>query len=159
MIRLRKTRTWNDNLNDVVRDVFFVDEELLDLMCIPEKYRGDIAVFIQKYLVRDVTSDEVITNEEVRVCYWQGDSKSIGMNMIRKTLNFDIYVKDSVQHTASFDILQSRDQLIAEKIKELLTDSKYVCHINFRFEDSYDMYTKLVGYHRYRIVFSYKTSF
>ena len=133
MIRLRKTRTWNDNLNDVVRDVFFVDEELLDLMCIPEKYRGDIAMFIQKYLVR--------------------------MNMIRKTLNFDIYVKDSVQHTASFDILQSRDQLIAEKIKELLTDSKYVCHINFRFEDSYDMYTKLVGYHRYRIVFSYKTSF
>lgn len=156
---MRKIKTWNDNLNDVIRDVFFADEELIDLMLIPQEYEDDIVTFIQKYFVKDVTSDEIITNEDVRVCYFQSQGRSIGMNALKKYWNFDIYVKDSVLHTATTDMLQSRDEMIAEKIKELLTDNRYVCQMRFHYEDSYDMYTKLVGYHRYRIVFSYKTTF
>lgn len=156
---MRKIKTWNDNLNDVIRDVFFADEELIDLMLIPQEYEDDIVTFIQKYFVKDVTSDEIITNEDVRVCYFQSQGRSIGMNALKKYWNFDIYVKDSVLHTATTDMLQSRDEMIAEKLKELLTDNRYVCQMRFHYEDSYDMYTKLVGYHRYRIVFSYKTTF
>lgn len=156
---MRKIKTWNDNLNDVIRDVFFADEELIDLMLIPNEYKDDIATFIQKYFVKDVTSDEIITNEDVRICYFQSEGRSIGMNVLKKYWNFDIYVKDSELHTATLDLLQSRDELIAEKIKELLTDKRYVCQMRFHFEDNYDLYTKLIGYHRYRIVFSYKTSF
>lgn len=156
---MRKTRTWNDNLNDVIRDVFFADPELIDLMLIPEKHREDIAVFIQKYFIKAVVTDEIITDEDVRVCYSQSEGRAVGMNMVRKYLNFDIYVKDTELHTATFDLLQSRDELIAEKIKELLTDTKYVCRIDFHYEDSFDLYTRQIGYHRYRIVFSYKTSF
>lgn len=156
---MRKIKTWNDNLNDVIRDVFFADEELIDLMLIPQEYEDDIVTFIQKYFVKDVTSDEIITNEDVRVCYFQSQGRSIGMNALKKYWNFDIYVKDSVLHTATTDMLQSRDEMIAEKLKELLTDNRYVCRMRFHYEDSYDMYTKLVGYHRYRIVFSYKTTF
>lgn len=156
---MRKIKTWNDNLNDVIRDVFFADEELIDLMLIPQEYEDDIVTFIQKYFVKDVTSDEIITNEDVRVCYFQSQGRSIGMNALKKYWNFDIYVKDSVLHTATTDMLQSRDEMIAEKIKELLTDNRYVCQMRFHYEDSYDMYTKLIGYHRYRIVFSYKTTF
>ena len=156
---MRKIKTWNDNLNDVIRDVFFADEELIDLMLIPNEYKDDIATFIQKYFVKDVTSDEIITNEDVRICYFQSEGRSIGMNVLKKYWNFDIYVKDSKLHTATLDLLQSRDELIAEKIKELLTDKRYVCQMRFHFEDNYDLYTKLIGYHRYRIIFSYKTSF
>lgn len=156
---MRKIKTWNDNLNDVIRDVFFADEELIDLMLIPQEYEDDIVTFIQKYFVKDVTSDEIITNEDVRVCYFQSQGRSIGMNALKKYWNFDIYVKDSVLHTATTDMLQSRDEMIAEKLKELLTDNRYVCQMRFHYEDSYDMYTKLIGYHRYRIVFSYKTTF
>lgn len=159
MRRLRKTRTWNDNLNNVIRDVIFPDAELLELMNIPEKYRDDIILFLKKYFVKDVTTDEIVTDEDVRICYSQEAGRSLGMNMVKKYLNFDIYVKDSILHTATNDMLQSRDELIAERLKELLTDTRYVCHINFHFEDSYDLYTKTVGYHRYRIAFSYKTSF
>lgn len=156
---MRKTRTWNDNLNNVIRDVFFPDEELLDLMLIPEDVRDNIVLFHQKYFVKDVTSDELVTTEDVRVCYSQAAGRSIGMRMNKKYLNFDIYVKDTELHTATDDMLQSRDELIAEKLKELLTDEKYVCFVNFSYEDSYDLYTKTVGYHRFRIVFSYKTSY
>ena len=156
---MRRTKTWNDNLNDVIRDVFFVDEDLLDLMLIPDDVRDNIILFIQKYFVKDVTSDELVTTEDVRVCYFQQAGRSIGMNVTKKYLMFDIYVKDTELHTATNDMLQSRDELIAEKIKELLTDNRYVCNLRFHFEDSYDLYTKTVGYHRYRITFSYKTSF
>ena len=45
---MRKIKTWKDNLNDVIRDVFFVDTELLDLMMIPEDDREDIIKFIGK---------------------------------------------------------------------------------------------------------------
>lgn len=156
---MRRIKTWNDNLNDVIRDVIFPDEELLDLMLIPNDVRDDIVTFIQKYFVKDVTTDELVTTEDVRICYSQAVGRNIGKYMVKKYLNFDIYVKDTELHTASDDMLQSRDELIAEKLKELLTDKRYVCLINFTYEDMYDLYTKTVGYHRYRIVFSYKTSF
>ena len=156
---MRKTKTWNDNLNDVIRDVIFPDTELLELMLIPESYKEDIIRFVDKYFVKDVTSDELLTDEDVRICYFQEAGRSLGSHVNKKYLCFDIYVKDSVLHTATTDLLQSRDELIAEKLKELLTDKRYVCNLRFTFEDSYDLYTRTVGYHRYRITFSYKISF
>lgn len=156
---MRKTSTWHDNLNNVIRDVFFQDEELLDLMVIDIKDRKNILKFIDKYFVKAVVSDEIVTDEKVRICYHEEEGRSIGSNMTKKYLHFDIFVKDEYQHNYGDDMLQSRTELIAEKIKELLTDSKYVCRINFTFMDSYDLYTKTMGYKRYRISFSYKVSF
>jgi len=72
---------------------------------------------------------------------------------------FDIYVKSEHLHDTSNDLLAFRTHYIAEKLKEDLTDKKYVCRIDFSYEDDYEMYTKLVGYTRHRIVFSYKISF
>lgn len=159
MISLRKTKTWQDNLNDVIRDVFFVDEELLDLMLIPSEEREDIIGFIKQYLIRSIAPDEILTDERVRVCYSEEAGRLIGSNILKKYLYFDIYVKTEDLHNCGDDLLAFRTMLIAQRLQELLTDQKYVCRIDFNYEDEYDLYTKLVGYTRYRIVFSYKISF
>ena len=156
---MRKTQTWDDNLNDVIRDVIFPNTEMLDLMLIPNDDRSDIIKFIDKYFVKDVTTDELLTTEDVRICYFKEQGRSIGMRANKQYLCFDIYVKDKVQHTASNDLLKNRDELIAQKLQELLTDQRYVCKMRFEFVNAYDLYTRTVGYHRYRIEFSYKITF
>ena len=154
-----KIKTWNDNLNDVVRDVLFPNKQLLDMMLVPISVRTDIMTFINKYLVRDVTPDEIVKDEDVRVIYFTSEGRSIGSNMVKKYLNFDIYVKDEHVHDYGNDLLAFRTEVIAEKLKELLTGKRYVCNLRFDFVDQHDLYTKAVGYKRYRITFSYKTSF
>lgn len=156
---MKKIKTWQDNLNDVIRDVFFPDSELLDLMLIPDNDRSNIIKFIDKYLIRSVAPDEILTDELVRVCYSEESGRLLGSNILKKYLNFDIYVKSDELHTHGNDLLVFRTMLIAQRLQELLTEQKYVCRIDFVYEDEYDLYTKLVGYTRYRIVFSYKTSF
>ena len=155
----QKLRTWHDNLNNVIRDVIFPNEELLDLMLIKGEDRENITKFIDKYFVKDPVTDELVTDELVRICYYEDSGRSLGMNVNKKYLSFDIYVKRDELHTVGYDELKSRDEEIAQKLKELLTDEKYVCFIDFRFEDSFDLYTKVVGYKRYHITFSYKISF
>lgn len=146
-------------MNDIIRDVFFCDDELLDLLMIPTEERDDIIKFTQKYFTREIASDEIITNEKVRVCYYQSSGKSIGMQVLKKYWNFDIYVKDTELYNASMDMLQARDEMIADKLRELLTDKDYVCQVAFHFEDTCHLYTRMVGYHRFRISFSFKMSF
>lgn len=62
-------------------------------------------------------------------------------------------------HDVCDDLLVRRTDTICQKLKELLTDEKYVCNIAFSYEDDYELYTKVIGYSRQRIVFSYKISF
>ena len=154
-----KQKTWKDHLNDVIRDVFFTDEELLDYMLIPTEDKDNIVKFIDKYMIRSATPDEILTNEKVRVSYCELQSYSIGMNMTRKLLIFDVYVKDEYLHDVDDDMLKFRTDVICQKIKELLTTKKYTCDINFNYSDDYDLYTKLIGYTRHRITFNYKISF
>lgn len=87
---MRKIKTWKDNLNDVIRDVFFADQELLDYMLIPEEDRDNIIKFIDKYLVRDPSPDELITTEDVRICFSEMAGRSIGKNVLKKMLSFDV---------------------------------------------------------------------
>ena len=68
---IEKQKTWADNWNDVVRDVLFPDARLKDLMLIPRDKRNDIKAFIEKYLVEDVLPDELITDEDVRILYYE----------------------------------------------------------------------------------------
>ena len=81
---MRKIRTWKDNLNDVIRDVLFVDTELLDFMMIPEDDREDIIKFISKYCIRNPSPDELMTNEKVRLCYGDMEGRSIGKHVLKK---------------------------------------------------------------------------
>lgn len=128
-------------------------------MLVPESERSDILLFIQKYFVPDEMGAEPLTDEQVRVLYYESEGRELGDRVLKKYLHFDIYVRRNVLHTATYDRLQRRDKLIAKRLKELLTGTTYVCQMRYRFEDAFDLGAKTTGYKRYHITFSYKTTF
>jgi len=128
-------------------------------MLIPERDMNNIMAFIQKYFVPDEVGAELLTDEEVRVLYYESEGRSIGDGVLRKFLHFDIYVKRSVLNTVSKDALQRRDKLIARRIRDLLTGSRYVQNMRYRYEDDFDMGAKFQPYKRYHITFTFATTF
>ena len=154
---VEKTRTWQDNWNNVVRNVLFADTKLKELMLVPEG--TDIMTFQKKYFIRDGSTDELLTNEKVRVVSYDELGSSTWNKGVRvKYKNFDIFVSEDVEHTADIDRLKSRQILIAERIKYLLLRQKVCEHMHFEYEDEYDMWTKTVGYKMYKLTFFYKTT-
>lgn len=152
-----KKRTWKDNWLDIIRDVIFPDEKLREQMLLPDDV--SITQFIDKYFIEDEVADEIITDEAVRITYYNSRGMdTTNANVREKFLEFDIFVKKDVQHTATKDRLQNRYDLIAERLKYLLLRGDRVLHMKYRYEDEYNLYTKLIGYRRYHLVFSYKIS-
>lgn len=152
-----KTRTWKDNWNNIIRNVIFQDEELLDLMLIPDGCK--ITQFIDKYFIEDETSDEIVTDEKVRITYGTTKGFDSGNSNVKiRFLEFDIYVRNDELHTASRDRLQNRYDLIAERLKYLLLHRDRIEHMHYEYEDEYNLFTKVVGYRRYHLVFSFKVS-
>ena len=156
---MRVKRTWNDNQNNVIRQEMFPSEEQKDLMLIPEHEKGNIIAFIEKYFVEDAMPDILLKDEKVRVVYYCEKGSDFGSNHVRKKyLAFDIYVHRDELYYDNNDALKTRAQAIAQKIKEVLTDRKHVQNISFTYEDDYSLGTKIVGYVRHHIVFSYLVS-
>ena len=155
---VEKTRTWNDNWNNVIRNVIYPDEKLRELMLIPEG--TDILKFTDKYFIRDGSTDELLTNEKVRiVCHDEKMSRGLGSRKVTGHFkSFDIFVNEDVEHTATEDRLQSRQILIAERLKYLLLRQYNCQNLHFDFEDEYDQWTKTVGYKLYRLTFFYITT-
>lgn len=154
---VEKTRTWQDNWNNVVRNVLFPDDKLKELMMVPTG--TDIVTFQKKYFIRDGSTDELLTAEKVRIVTHDDQGSwtfNKGVNI--KYKNFDIYCSEDVEHTADVDRLKSRQVLVAERIKYLLLRQKVCEHIHFEYEDEYDLWTKTVGYKLYRLTFFYKTT-
>lgn len=115
--------------------------------------------FIEKYFIEDVSPDEIITDEKVRLAYFDSEGMDSGNRYVKnKYKEIDIYVKKDSIHNATSDRLQNRYHLIANRIKYLLLKEYHVYNIHFEYEDEYDLWTKVVGYKRYHITFSYKIS-
>ena len=154
---VEKTRTWQDNWNNVVREEIFPDKKLKELMLVPEG--TDIVKFTDKYFIRDGSTDELLTNEKVRIVHHDAEGfDTFNSGVKGKYREFDIYVSEDVEHTATRDWLQSRQVLIAERLKYLLLRKRVCQNIRFHFQDEYDMWTKTVGYKEYRLTFFYKTT-
>lgn len=95
MARVEKKRTWKDNWNNVIRYILFQDEKLRTLMCLPEDVT--ITRFIDKYFIENENPDEIITDEKVRISYYDSRGGDSGNKDVRiKYKEFDIYVKDDV---------------------------------------------------------------
>lgn len=157
MYYVEKVRTWKDNWNNVIRRVLFKDKKLKEQMLIPED--TPIDVFVNKYFIEDVNIGEILSNEKVRISYHDSESSDTrNKNVRRRFKEFDIYVKNDVDHTASNDFLRHRYHLIAERLKYLLLKDRHICGLTFSFEDEYDLWTKTIGYNRYHVVFSYFTT-
>lgn len=153
-----KTRTWNDNWNNVIRNVLWPDAVLRELMLIPAG--TDLMKFQDKYFIRDGSTDELLTTEKVRIV-WHDDKLSRGLgnpNVFGHFKTFDIYVSEDVEHTATNDRLQSRQVLIAERIKYLLLRQHNCQNLHFEYEDEFDNWTKTVGYKLYKLTFFYITT-
>ena len=154
---MRKTRTWHDNWNNVIRDVLFPDVELKRLMLVPDG--SSIKTFVEKYFVEDAMPDESVVDEAVRIVYYETEGTKLGTpHVLKKYLALDIYVKDKELYSASRDRLQRRDKLIGQRFKELLTGKEHVCGLRFFYDDEYHLGAKTIGYKRYHIVFSYVTT-
>ena len=158
MRTVEKTRTWKDNWNNVIRDVLFADDYLREQMLLPDECT--VTQFIDKYFIEDENSDEIVTDELVRVVCYDSRGRDTGNQNVRlKYKEFDIYVRKDVLHTATRDRLQNRYDLIADRIKYLLLRHDCVCCLHFELEDDgYNLFTKAIGYKRYHIAFSYKTT-
>lgn len=68
---MRKTRTWHDNWNLVIRDILFPDDELKQLMCIPIERLRNIRDFVNRYFIEDAMPDELVLDEDVRIIYYE----------------------------------------------------------------------------------------
>lgn len=74
--------------------------------------------FIDKYFIESETSDETITDEKVRISYYDSKGRDTGNKNVRlRYKEFDIYVRKDVLHNATADRLQCRYDLIADRIK------------------------------------------
>lgn len=154
---VEQRRTWQDNWNNVVRDEIFPDKKLKQLMLVPEG--TDIAKFTDKYFIRDGSTDELLTNEKVRIVHHDTEGfDTYNPNVKGKYREFDIFVSEDVEHTADNDWLRSRQVLIADRLKYLLLRKRNCHNLRFRYQDEYDMWTKTVGYKMYRLTFFYKTT-
>lgn len=95
MSYVEKRRTWKDNWNNVVRDILFPDQKLKELMLLPEGCT--ILQFINKYFVESESTDEIITDEAVRISYYDSRGRETGNKNVRlRYKEFDIYVKKDV---------------------------------------------------------------
>lgn len=128
-------------------------------MLIPGKSQGNIREFIARYFIEDAMPDEPVINEDVRIIYYDEEGVKYGTpHVTKKYLSFDIYVKETVLYNATNDRLQRRDKLIVQRLKELLFWKEHVCGLRFQYEDEYHLGAKTIGYKRYHLVLSYKTT-
>ena len=149
-----KEKTWRDHWSDTIR-MIFKDAQMRQQMLLPEDVT--ILQFIDKYFIESMSPEEILTDEKVRISYYDEEGSDFGNpNVKGRYRRFDIYVKNDVLHSATKDKLQYRTHLIAERLKYLLLKDEYVCHIHYEFGNDYDLWTKMIGYQRYHIYFAYK---
>lgn len=125
-------------------------------MLLPEG--EDLRGFISRYFVEDAMPDEAVTTEQVRVVYYETEGQRLGgdAHIIQKRLEFDIYVKEDQLYNTDADRLRRRDKRIAQRLKELLTGTRYVQGLRFTWEDDFHLGARTIGYRRYHVIFSYK---
>ncbi len=150
--------TWMNDWNTIIRTVIFPDNELKELMRIPEN--TNIITFIDKYFMRQGYSNTLLENEDVRIIYGDVISHETEVpNVKRNEMSFDIYVKYEHLHNVGNDRLQMRTQLIANRLITLLTkdgtSGKYLGGYRFWPKSDLDLGTRTTGYARYCVTFEY----
>lgn len=158
---VEKTKTWDDNWNQIVRTVIFKDDKLLTLMMVPSAQKNDLVKFIRERFIETAQPDEPLLNQDVLVYYCDTEGESFGStNKVRKRyLEFDIYVKKDNLYNCSSDRMKRRDKAIFERLKYLLCKDTYICDMRYDIEDDFELASKTIGYSRYHVIFSYKKTY
>lgn len=150
MSAIRFLRDWNQ----IIRTVLFQDTRLKELMLIPEG--TNIISFIDRYFVRAGYTNNLLTNEHVRIVYGDTGARDTEVpNVKRSELSFDIFVKQEDEHNADYDRLMLRSQLISARLIYLLTHKRYLGGYRFIVRKEQDMGTRTQGYIRHNVSFWY----
>lgn len=144
---------WIKEWNELIRRVIYPDEQLRELMMLPEG--TDIITFIERYFIRADATDKLLTNENVRIVYGKVRQDPTDVpNVTDATWSFDIFVKREHQRDASADRLLYRTQLIAHRLIQLLNKKQYPgIGIKFKRPKEGDLNTRTIGYDRYYVSF------
>lgn len=145
--------SFKNDWNDIIRDELFPDVQLKKMMRIPQGTR--ILDFIEKYFIRAGYTNETLTSEDVRVVYKMFAVGQQNEKVTRNQISIDIYVKREHLHNYGKDRLESRAQLIAGKLYQILTKERYFHNYRFWIAGQGDMGTSAIGYVRYNITLNY----
>ena len=147
-------QTWSKDWNELIRNVFFQDEELKELMKVPDKI--SIVDFVDKYFIRAGWTNTTLVDQPVRIVYGDVGPKDTDVPNVKKNeLSFDIYVKQEYLRNATYDRLELRTHLIANCIIKLLTSERYHGGYRFWIKGDWDLGTRTIGYARYNVSFYY----
>lgn len=145
--------TWTKEFNDIIRYHIFANDELKELMMIPDG--TNIITFIDRYFIRAGYTSKVLSDENVRIVY-SNSSSELGNtpHALRQILSFEIYVKTEHIHNVGTDRLMFRTNLIADKLIEILTKDR-IGAFKFYCVGETEMGTSAIGYSRYNVTFMY----
>lgn len=80
----------------------------------------NIVTWIRKYFVSEALCTELVTDEDVRVLWYEDQSQRTNNPLVNnRRMAFDIYVKEEHNSDATNDLLVSRGKLIAQKLQEI----------------------------------------
>lgn len=147
---------WVKSWNTIIRNVIWKDSELKSLMKLPQS--TNIIQFIKRYFVKAGFTNELLTDEVVRIVYSDSQGTDTDVPNVRKAmLTFDVYVKEEEMNNVGNDRLISRVDLIIERLYKDLTSDRYVADTGYRFwiAGDWDLGTRTVGYTRKTIAFYY----
>lgn len=151
---------WYEDWQRMIRQIFFADEELKELMLIPDEDKDNLLTFIEKYFISSPAPDELVLNEDVRVLFYDEAGKETSHPFVtRKIFSIDVYVKESKLYGVEADYTKRRDILIFQKIKALIANGKRIGGYKFTCYDDYPLSCKTEGYVRHHAVFYYKKTY
>ena len=141
-----------------VRLLLFNDNELMDLMLIPEDKREDLVSFRDEYCVVGLNnSPNVITSDiPVRlVLGWSSGSMTNNPNVLLRKVRFEIYVSLTYEYEETENVLDRRAELIESRIIYLLSNKK-IQGFKFNLADVGDLDTFSYDYTRSFVTFTVK---
>lgn len=156
---------WIREWNAIIRTVIFPDETLKKLMLLPEDTK--LVKFLDKYFIRVGYTDQLLTNEDVRIVYGNVYSGNAYNPMtMKQEMSFDIYVKNEHAHDVGDDRLMLRGELIQERLNQLLKGrvvARDYNKDNKPFDTAYKFYcigmgnlgSPTPGYNAFNITFTY----
>lgn len=140
-----------------IRLLLFNDEKLKELMAIPEKDFYSLIAFRDKYcIVGAGTFENIEIDIPVRlIIYWADMSMTNNHMVTYRPLDIEIWVQRSKEYGVSNNVLDRRQELIAQRIKELICKDR-IEHFKFYMDEMHDMRSNTQDYNRYYIRFRVK---
>lgn len=140
-----------------IRLLLFNDDELKELMAIPEDDFHSIIAFRDKYCIAGAgTYENIEMDIPVRLLVsWATMSQTNNNYVNYRPLDFEIWVQRSKEYGVTNNVFDRRQELIADRIKHLLTKNR-IEHFKFIFDDMNDMRSNTQDYNRFFIRFRVK---